>query len=187
MIFPLWVFDDVIITMTTAKTLQSMKSLSVCTTPRLLFWVRLKNVNANRNLKKATVNPPPYTKLTELQVGKHTFYRRSQLTLFVGVQDGGLKNVALSGLTDVGSWRDIESLETLSVWLTSWNVVGKKIKIKNRLTSRIWLDGRNTSVAVVINAELCSSLLAREQIIKVLSFIRMLLDKTARHINTGNM
>lgn len=45
----------------------------------------------------------PYTKLTELQVGKHPFYRRSQLTLFVGVQDGGLKKVALSGLTDAGS------------------------------------------------------------------------------------
>lgn len=105
----------------------------------------------------------PYTKLTELQVGKHPVYRRSQLTLFVGVQDGGLKKVALSGLTDAGSWRDIESLETLSVWLTSWMREEKK----TRITSRIWLDGRITSVAVVLNGKLCSSLLAREQITTV--------------------
>lgn len=38
---------------------------------------------------------------------------------------------------------------------------------KTRLTSRIWLDGRITSVAVVLNGKLCSSLLAREQIITV--------------------
>lgn len=44
-----------------------------------------------------------------------------RLTFLVGVQDGGLKNVVLSGLTDGESWRDAESLQTLSVWVASWN------------------------------------------------------------------
>lgn len=40
-------------------------------------------------------------------------------TFFVGVQDGGLKKVAFSGLSQDGSCRDAESLERLSATLAS--------------------------------------------------------------------
>lgn len=58
-----------------------------------------------------------------------------RLTFLVGVQDGGLKNVVLSGLTDEQSWRDTESLETLSVWVASWN----ESKVQN---SVLWVGTR---------------------------------------------
>lgn len=62
------------------------------------------------------------TNVTEKYVYIHSHaalvQRTLVLTFFVGVQDGGLKNVLLPGLE---SWRDRESREVLSVELASWN------------------------------------------------------------------
>lgn len=40
----------------------------------------------------------------------------------MGVQDGGLKKVTLSGLSIIGSWRAADSLETFSTSCSEWNI-----------------------------------------------------------------